>query len=476
MPVPLKSILSRTRRSLPVLIISGMLAGVGAVGYGTGWAIPPASAVFGASKTAPEAWCSDHGVPEATCVTCRGLKVTESPPSKRVKGGPVIAEPAVEGKPRPVVQVPSVDVLRVAGIQVAAAELRPMVETIEANAESGYDLMRYAQVGSRATGSAALVRVKAGQKVKKGEVLCLIDSAEVGKAKAELLLASASLASRRAALERIKSSTEAGFRNQADQLAAEAEVKEAGIRLFNAGQALTSLGLAVPEALAKGVPNEQEIQFLGLPPDLVATLDASKSSANLLPIVAPLDGLIVSQAIVSGETVDTSRPLFVVADTSRMWITAELSPADAIRVRAGQEMSFRPDGVTGERIVGAVSWISTEVSDKTRTVQVRAEVPNPDGRLMARMFGRATITIAAKRSALAVPTAAVQQDGAESLVFVRLNDEVYRPRVVSVGPRMGGYVEILSGLAPGDSLATEGSFFLAAQANRAKLGAGCCAD
>ncbi len=159
-----------------------------------------------------------------------------------------------------------------------------------------------------------------------------------------------------------------------------------------------------------------------------------------------------------------------------MWTTAELSPADAKKVRVGQGVALLPDGVMGEPIVGAVSWISTEVSEKTRTVQVRAEVANPDGRLRARMFGRASITTSSKPSALTVPTSAVQPDGSINLVFVRLNDEVYRPRVVTLGGSAGLFVEILSGLNAGETVATQGSYFLASQANRGKLGAGCCAN
>jgi cobalt-zinc-cadmium efflux system membrane fusion protein len=218
------------------------------------------------------------------------------------------------------------------------------------------------------------------------------------------------------------------------------------------------------------------VQFLGVPADVVAELEPERATASLLPIASPLEGLIVSQSVVPGETVDATRPLFVVADTTRMWITADLTPADAAKVRAGQDLSFRPDGVVVDPIVGKVFWISTEVSEKTRTVQVRAEVPNLDRRLMARMFGRATITIATRPSVLAVPAAALQPDGQANLVFVRLNDEVFRPRAVNAGLRSGGFVEILSGLGAGESIATEGSYFLAAQANRAKLGAGCCAN
>jgi cobalt-zinc-cadmium efflux system membrane fusion protein len=384
----------------------------------------------------------------------------------------------------------------VAGVQLAPVAERGLAETIEANAESGYDMTRYAQVSARVPGFAVQVRVKAGQQVKKAEVLCLVDSPEVGKAKADLLQSAATLASKRAALERIKSSTEAGFRNQADLAAAEAEVKEAGIRLFNARQALKSLGLSVPDSVLREVPSEKDVQFLGLSQDAIASLDPERATANLLPVTAPLDGVVVSQSVVAGETVDAARPLFAIADISRMWIAAEVSPADSSKVEVGQEVTFRPDG--GESVSGKVSWISTEVNEKTRTVQVRAEVPNPKGRLRARMFGRASITIAKEQSAIAVPSAAVQKDGADSVVFVRLNDEVFRPRVVTLGlhtdgfvrlndevfrPRVvtlglhtDGFVQVLKGLNPGETIATQGSYFLAAQANRAKLGAGCCAN
>ena len=74
-----------------------------------------------------------------------------------------------------------------------------------------------------------------------------------------------------------------------------------------------------------------------------------------------------------------------------------------------------------------------------------------------------------------VPAAAVQPEDGVHLVFVRLNEEVYRPRAVSLGGRQGPFVEIVGGLSPGEIIATEGSYFLAAQANRGKLGAGCCA-
>jgi membrane fusion protein, heavy metal efflux system len=465
-------------KTLPTLATLAVLAGVGYVGHRTGWKIPSAATIFGGGRADEEAWCRDHGVPEATCVICRGLTVTATPPSRQLKTDtqPAVVEPPLAAtKPRLVVQLPSPDVLSTAGVETAAAEMRPITEVVEANAESGYDMTRYAQVASRAAGHAVTVRVGAGERVRKGDVLALVDAAEVGRAKADFLQATALLSSRRSVLERVKTSTAAGFRNQADLVAAEADVKDATIRAFNARQALGNLGLPASGLDPEAVPAERDVQFLGIPAAVVAELDAALATANLLPVTAPLEGVIISLNVVPGEMVDPTRTLFVVADTSRMWVTAELSPPQAAQVRVGLEMSFAPDGSTGEPFLGQVAWISTEVNEKTRTVQVRADVANPGARLLAHAFGRARIALRSEPSALVVPEDALQPDGAASLVFVRLNDEVFRPRVVTTGARCGGFIEVLSGLSAGETVATAGSYILAAQANRAKLGAGCCA-
>ncbi len=474
--------LSRVTRALPTLATLTVLAGVGYLGHQLDWKIPPLADVLGTAPPKDGAWCVDHGVPEATCIVCRGFKVTSTPPSLLASLGLKAADPGTpappepgDGKPLPPVQLPSAEMLALAGVETANAETRAVDEVIEANAESGYDMTRYAQVAPRVAGHAVAVRMQPGQRVRHGEVLVLIDATEVGKAKAEFLQAAATLASRRTILERVRSSTEAGFRNQADLVSAEADVNDASIRLFNARQALINLGLPAPEFAAGAVPAERDVQFLGLPANIVAGLDPAQTTANLLPVAAPLEGVVVWQRVVPGEVVEPAQPLLAVADTSRMWVTAEVSPGQVERVRIGQEMTFAPDSSDGAPFAGKVSWISTEVNEKTRTVQVRAEVANPDGRLLARAFGRATIAVRTSLGALVVPEVSVQPDGSRYLVFVRLNDEVFRPRAVTLGARCGGYVEVLTGLSAGETVATRGSHVLAAQANRGKLGAGCCA-
>ncbi len=487
----IKRLPSSLVRGVPTALTLVVLAGVAYVGHHTGWKVPSASQIFSSAKEPKEDWCGDHGVPESTCLICRGLKANAVPPTVQVKGGANAAGPSsaqeasnagpasaeqVGTKKRPAVQLATAATAGRAGIEVAPASTQPMNESVEANAEVAFDLSRYAQVSARLPGTVALIRVQPGQRVKKGDVLALIDAGEVGKAKAELLQAAAQVASRKTVLDRIRTSTEAGFRNQVDLVSAEAELKEASIRLFNARQTLVNLGLPVPAVTEGQVPSERDVLSLGLPETLLTELDPARTSANLLPVPSPIDGAIISRSVVAGEVIEAGKPLLVVSDTSHLWVHADLTLAQVTGVEIGQAFEFTPDTPNAKPVLGKVVWISPEVNEKTRTVQVRAEVENADGRLFARSFGRARIIVRSTATAVVVPESALQRDGDSYLLFVKLNDEVFQTREVRIGGRSGGLVEVLAGLVAGEHVAVKGSYALSAQLNRGKLGAGCTDD
>ncbi|MCW5769972.1 MAG: efflux RND transporter periplasmic adaptor subunit, partial [Phycisphaeraceae bacterium] len=461
-------------RGAPTILTLGLLGLVAFAGHKLHWKMPSRASLVSGETPPRKDWCMEHSVPESQCVICRGKPLVPD-----ADGSPAILPDTAEGaageKPRPV-QFATAESVAKAGVITAPAETRPMSAAVTANAEVGYDMTRYAQVGSRAAGSVTMVRVQAGDRVKAGDLLALIDSAAVGTAKSEYLQAAAQLAARGAAAERLRTSTTAGFRNQADLIAAEADLKDAEIRLFNTQQNLVNLGFSPPALAAGEIPSAKDLRLLGLPPTLAAELDADRTTANLLPIVSPLDGVVISRAIVPGELVESGKALFVVADTSRMWVTASLAPTDARRVAIGQELVFMPDGSTDDAVIGRITWRSTEVDKKTRTVQVRAEVPNADDRILAHTFGRARIAVARADAAVVVPSEAVQWDGTANVVFVRVNSTVFAARTVSLGAQQDGVTEIRSGLRPGERVATAGSYVLVSQLNNEKLGAGCTDD
>src|SRR5262249_6715134 len=142
------------------------------------------------------------------------------------------------------------------------------------------------------------------------------------------------------------------------------------------------------------------------------------------PVLTPRDGIITEVKVVAGEVVDLSRPLFVVADTSRMWLILNVRQEDVkfLRVRheskPGQTVIFQPDA-SDDEVSGELVWKSTTVDERTRTVQYRAELPNPHGKLLAHTFGVGRIILREEVDAVLVPTEAVHWEGDCSIVFVR---------------------------------------------------------
>ena len=148
---------------------------------------------------------------------------------------------------------------------------------------------------------------------------------------------------------------------------------------------------------------------------------------------------MIGRAIVVGEVVSPSEATFVVADVRRMWILLDVRKEDANLVRLGQNVAFSADGIPGQ-VQGQIDWISTEVDQYARTLQVRAEVNNPsldsaspastgadqgERRLLrARTFGTGEIRIRDNPQAVVVPSEAVQFDGVSHIVFVRDGESV----------------------------------------------------
>jgi RND family efflux transporter MFP subunit len=102
------------------------------------------------------------------------------------------------------------------------------------------------------------------------------------------------------------------------------------------------------------------------------------------------------------------------------------------------------------------------VDPETRTVKVRTEVPNPDGRLKPDMFANVQIVTDLNRSAISIPQAAVLDDGGKSVVFVAENGE-YKKRQVTEGIKGNDRVEIIDGLKAGDKVVIKGNYLLLQQ-------------
>jgi cobalt-zinc-cadmium efflux system membrane fusion protein len=206
------------------------------------------------------------------------------------------------------------------------------------------------------------------------------------------------------------------------------------------------------------------------------------ATSNLFPLCSPLDGVVVDRKIVPGEFVDTNTTIFGVADVRQMWLTLDVRQDEAKYLRLGQSVLFRPSDSRNEpEIRGSLAWISTAADDQTRTVKVRVDLPNEDGRLRANTFGTGRIVLRDEPSGIVIPSEAVHWDGCCNIVFVRdkgFFDEgapkFFHIRKIRLGVRDGDTTEIIAGLLPGEVIASKNSVVLEAQLLKSNLGAGCC--
>lgn len=443
---------------VPTALVLAALGVVGYLGATNGWTVPKFSALF-------------------------------SRPEEPEKGPAieVIADPAAEQSTdactrefqNKKLKFPSADAARKAGLAWARVETRSMARHVTANGVIDYDQTLIAHLTSPVQGIAWRIDKHLGDPVKKGDVLALVDSVEVGKAKAEfqqyLIIADI----KRKIVRQMSKESSPPVKIEE----AEAALREATIRLQNAQQTLINLGLPVRLKDFEGLSEPQlveKVRVLGLPEATVRTLDRERTSGNLIPLLAPFDGLVVGRDIVKGEIVGTNpvhfTPQFTVADTRHMWILLDVRQEDTGQLAKGQEVVFTADGMPGVTAVGKVGWVSTEVEEKTRTVRVRADADNPDGKLRAHLFGTGRILVASLPQAVAVPDDAVQADVQGDahcrMVFVRLDDETFQARLVQTGERGDGYTQILKGVAAGEEVVTTGGHALKSEIVKGRIAAG----
>jgi len=359
------------------------------------------------------------------------------------------------------------------GITLEMVGLKPVRQTLVVNGVTDYDQDRLAQLSVRVPGHVWRVEKREGEEIKKGECLAIVDSVEVGEAKTNFLQASVMLDLKASNLERLKRIT-----NEVAERTlrlAEAEEREARLTLLSAQQKLVNLGLPIKIEDNRRLNDEElanRVRVLGLPPAIVAGLDPQTMTANLIPLTAPFDGVVIRRSATIGEVVTPSAAQFVVADVNRMWIILDVHKGHAGLVHVGQQFEFTADGFAAP-VVGRIDFVSTELSEETRTLRVRASVQNPivesesssmPGRrlLKAHTFGTGRIVIRETPQAIVVPTAAVQFDGRKNFVFVKESDAFVR-RDVKLGFAEDGRTEIVDGLAVGTVIAVGGSHVLKAE-------------
>jgi cobalt-zinc-cadmium efflux system membrane fusion protein len=184
---------------------------------------------------------------------------------------------------------------------------------------------------------------------------------------------------------------------------------------------------------------------------------------QLVTVRAPLTGKVLDLSVVPGEfRNDASASLMTIADLSTVWVASDV-PESYIRfIQLGEPVEISLVAYPGETFTGRVMRIADTVDPQTRTVKVRAEMQNPQGRFRPEMFG-SIHHIESTQLTPVLPASAVIQGEPHSVVFVEQSPGRFRQTEITIGKRMGDQVPILSGLTAGARVVIDGAMLLKGQ-------------
>lgn len=309
---------------------------------------------------------------------------------------------------------------------------------VEANAN------RLSHVVLPLTGRVNSVLVKIGDFVRQGQAVLTVESSDADAAVSAFLQAQAAVTQAKSAVAKA----------QAD-LDREKDLYEHGAvpqkEVLNAQAVHVQAQAAVEQALASLEQARRRVQILGI---------STTAFGQRVTVSAPISGKVMEMSVVNGEfRNDLSAPLLTIADLSSVWVTSDV-PETAIRlVKTGEPVKIELSAYPGETFRGRVTLIGDTVDPQTRTVKVRAELANPDGRLKPEMFGNIQLADQTEERPT-IPAGAIIATDGKALVWRELSKGVFEKVAVTTGTQVGGRVAILSGLSPKDRIVTDGVMLL----------------
>lgn len=212
----------------------------------------------------------------------------------------------------------------------------------------------------------------------------------------------------------------------------------------------------------------QRLMLLGMPASLIAQVTRTGEPQSTITVNAPISGAIAELLVRPGMTVSAGQTLAQIAGFTPIWLEAAVPETLIADVRVGQPVTATLTAFPGERIAGQIIDILPSADDETRTITVRAALPNPGRRLKPGMFAQVSLVPQSER-ALLIPSEAVIRTGERTIVMLAQEEGGFRPAEVQIGREANGRTQILAGLAPGEEVVTSGQFLLDSEASLAGL-------
>jgi cobalt-zinc-cadmium efflux system membrane fusion protein len=203
-----------------------------------------------------------------------------------------------------------------------------------------------------------------------------------------------------------------------------------------------------------------QLRALGVDPQAAVAANASGQQVQGI-IRAPITGTLVERLITAGQLLQAgTTPCFTIADLSKVWVMANIFPADLARVAVGDRADIATSA-SPAHFPGTIDYIAALVDPNTKATEVRILVPNPSRFLRRDMYVEVGIQSRRQAQGILIPVAAVlRDDDNQPFVFLQRPDGRYLRRDVQLGERVGDRYAVASGLAPGERIVSEGGLFL----------------
>lgn len=312
---------------------------------------------------------------------------------------------------------------------------RPLLEPLAGKITLNENLT--SRISSPVAGRAISMPIGLGKQVVIGEQLLLLDSPDVAQAEADFSKASADLTLALHAYTRQKELYEGKAAPRKDYEQAQDSLTQARSELDRALERLENLHVK---------PNQNDGRFA---------------------LRSPIAGVILERHVNMGMEIrpDLPDPLYVISDISKLSLLMEIFEVNLAKIKNGQSVLFSVPAYPNETFTATVKYIGQQLDETTRTVLVRCEFDNQDGKLLPGMYATVNVQSPPGDQALVIPLTAVFTEDESDYVFVALDEDHFQRRKVDLGLRLKTVAVVENGLNPGEKLVSEGALMLRTEEN-----------
>lgn len=204
---------------------------------------------------------------------------------------------------------------------------------------------------------------------------------------------------------------------------------------------------------------QQRLSVYGGAANTINTVLRTKKIYPFITLRASKNGIILERKVNPGEIVEKNRELFNLADLSTIWLVGYAFEKDSPALHVGEQVRGTLEESKGKTIKGELSYVSPILDNTTKTLEVRADIPNPHLAIKPNMYAEMFVNTG-KVHVLAIPNDAVEKYGDYWFAYVKVKPNTYEERKVEIGKKNDKYTEIISGVKAGEEVVTTGSFSL----------------